>query len=780
MKGNSASKRQGGKGQITLHPCPRTIMKKRLKIGLALLVFLFAIGEGISFFYLHNVERAISHMDETAYPLLSTSKTMSQKVAESQMELYRYKGGMTRYIDELINDVEELDEAAHALLSSDEIASLRTELKALSALIEQYKQLVSQVITTSDPKSVRILGESAFQNGLQIQKIAAKVENLTHSHVVEDNTQMMHAARTSIVVVTTVFVLFVLLFVILGMHIYERTMNPISQLLTAIQGIAQGKLEHTVPVNSNDEVGILANAFNQMTRKLKVSHDELKDRAKELTILHEISATLKSAMDEDEVLQFTLRGATEGLGFENALLFLLDRSSGKFVLKLSEGPSVTNMPPSFQIELDKSTCFTSAIMNKQPIQIVLQGEPHKTVNSTLHESLGPTAVLVPLVGRKEQRCWEIRNCNRHQCPAFQSKELQCWIVSETRCEGCESKSLAAKLNDCLNCEVFSAVGVLAVGHSEGMLAPAAKIEMLATFANQAGLAIETAQLYGKLQQFNTDLENQVEQATQKLVETQEQLSQSEKLAAIGHLAAGIAHGINNPLAVISNYTQSLLIDIKDPELREELQRIKQAVKKATSITRDLLEFSRPNPSKKERVDIHECLEDAIELAQYQSLFKQVTLRKNFAATTPTVYGNYRQLEEVCLNIILNAGQAMAGEGQLTITTTNTLNQQSPNRDVQTVPQGKDAPMQLPQGVAREFIEINFTDTGPGIKAENLHQIFEPFFTTKDVGEGVGLGMYVSYWIVEHHGGTIEVKSEEEDGATFIITLPIISEHREEK
>ena len=151
-------------------------MKNTLKWGLALLVLLFVLVEGIAYFSWRKAQLNISHMDEIMYPLLSASKTLSAKVAESQMQLSRFRLDRTGDIDNLINDVEELDDSAKTLLSSGEFANVQTEFEELSALIEQYQLLVSQVITTKDPKAVLPLSEAAFQCGLKIQNLATKAE----------------------------------------------------------------------------------------------------------------------------------------------------------------------------------------------------------------------------------------------------------------------------------------------------------------------------------------------------------------------------------------------------------------------------------------------------------------------------------------------------------------------------------------------------------------------------------------------------------------------------
>ena len=236
----------------------------------------------------------------------------------------------------------------------------------------------------------------------------------------------------------------------------------------------------------------------------------------------------------------------------------------------------------------------------------------------------------------------------------------------------------------------------------------------------------------------------------KLEETHLQLVRSEKMASLGKLAAGIAHEINTPLGGILIYSSLLMEELNpDHPKRADLGRIVQEASRCKEIVKSLLEFARQTEPKMEAIDVNRAITDGLFFLENQALFHNVQIVKNLSPHLPFIRGNQGQLKQVFMNIIVNAAEAMHGNGRLTITT-------SPS------PNGKS-------------ILIEFTDTGEGITDENLSHIFEPFFTTKAVGKGTGLGLSTSYGIIEDHGGKISVTSQVGKGTTFSIELPTHSE-----
>ena len=233
----------------------------------------------------------------------------------------------------------------------------------------------------------------------------------------------------------------------------------------------------------------------------------------------------------------------------------------------------------------------------------------------------------------------------------------------------------------------------------------------------------------------------------ELEKTQLQLLQSEKMASLGKLAAGVAHQINNPLGGITLYAKLALEEYELEEgVREDLGRILRDAERCRDTVKELLEFTRQTRHLMRPHDINEVISRTLFLLENQSLFQNIEIEKKIGESLPPVQADIQQLNHLFMNIILNAAQAMDGKGKLWIET-----------------------FKVP---AKEQIGIEISDTGPGIAEEDLPHIFEPFYTTKEEGEGTGLGLSLAYGIVENHGGHITVCNKSTGGALFNISLPI--------
>ncbi len=231
---------------------------------------------------------------------------------------------------------------------------------------------------------------------------------------------------------------------------------------------------------------------------------------------------------------------------------------------------------------------------------------------------------------------------------------------------------------------------------------------------------------------------------------EEQLARTEKLAALGQLAAGLAHEINNPLGGILVYSYLLLEDLapEQPE-RAQVEKIVREATRCKEIVQGLLDFSRHMPSKMVPLNINAILEEAIYLVRDHLLFQDIKLVKEFQAALAPVLGDKNKLEQVFINLLMNCGESMEGEGRLTVTTS--------------------------MEAGGEMLQIRFRDTGPGIPQGHLSRLFDPFFTTKEVGKGVGLGLSISYGIIQKHRGRVSVESTCPHGTTFLVELPVHQE-----
>jgi two-component system NtrC family sensor kinase len=240
----------------------------------------------------------------------------------------------------------------------------------------------------------------------------------------------------------------------------------------------------------------------------------------------------------------------------------------------------------------------------------------------------------------------------------------------------------------------------------------------------------------------------IKERDQKLLEyTKRKIMESERLAIVGQLAAGVAHEINNPLGSILIYSSLILEDLPEnsPE-KENLQKIVKQTTRCKGIVRGLLDFSRQTEPEMKQDNIHHVIEDVLSLVKNQSLFLNVKITKKYDLTIPNIMFDKAKIQQVFVNILLNAVESMEGQGELTIETCYSTD--------------------------KKFINVNFTDTGYGIRKENIKKIFDPFFSASHKPYSTGLGLSISYGIIKKHKGNISVVSKVGEGSTFVISLPI--------
>jgi two-component system, NtrC family, sensor kinase len=251
----------------------------------------------------------------------------------------------------------------------------------------------------------------------------------------------------------------------------------------------------------------------------------------------------------------------------------------------------------------------------------------------------------------------------------------------------------------------------------------------------------------ELVEWGHTLEKKVQEKTQAIQRAQAQLIHSEKLASLGRMAAGVAHEINSPLTGIVTFGHLLLK--KFPPGTEEYEDVEVIIEQAnrcSTIIKGLLGFARASAAEKAPTNINDVLMHSLNILRNKADFFNIKLLTNLDANLSLVKADPSQLQQVFMNMIMNAADAIEGRGTITVTTKDTKE-------------------------GRDFVEIEFHDTGPGISDENLEKLFEPFFTTKPVGKGTGLGLAVSHGIIQEHGGKIIVRTKLGEGTSFFVRLP---------
>jgi signal transduction histidine kinase/DNA-binding response OmpR family regulator len=425
---------------------------------------------------------------------------------------------------------------------------------------------------------------------------------------------------------------------------------------------------------------------DQLTEGLMKVNRQLERRVKELQIIYNVGKSVTALLDLPELLTRIVEAGLYVTGAEEGSLLLIDRKTGDLFMRAARGLG-EKFARGFRVKVQDTIAG----------QVVRTGEPYWTAS--------------------DEQSVKVKTNYLVKALAYVPLKVGAKVIGVLLVDNKISNTPFTE-ND---------------------------IYLLSMLADYAAIAISKARLYGTAKSFNKELERRVEERTAELRATQEQLVQAEKLASIGQLAAGVAHEINNPIGVILGFAQLMLKRTpEDNAMHKPLATIEREGLRCKGIVQDLLDFAAQRQPVLSRVDINAVIEAASDLMPHHVNSEKVEVVKGYAPDLPRVLGDENQLQQVFLNIMLNAYQAMPDGGKLRIASR----------------------------VADGEVYAVFVDTGMGISQENLKRIFDPFFTTKEVGEGTGLGLSISYGIIEQHGGTIEVESEVGVGSTFTVRLPV--------
>ncbi|MFO7678483.1 MAG: ATP-binding protein [Chloroflexota bacterium] len=417
-----------------------------------------------------------------------------------------------------------------------------------------------------------------------------------------------------------------------------------------------------------------------------ISSEQNWEQAKALAAIHEAGREIAASLDLDRTLHLVMQKAAETLPIDAGVLFILDQTSQHHRVAVSH-----NIPP------EQVDTITFAFNEGVPGWVRQQRQSLIIDDARLDARVHPTVVAVGVLS-----------------------VLAVPLI-------CREKI----------------VGVLTLFcQSETHAFDAAALQLAQVFADQAAVFLENARLVAELRGWTAELEQRVAERTRQLEEKQAQIIRAERLAAVGQLAASVAHEINNPLQAISLYLQLLTEETLSAGGDRRLGVVQQEFDRIATIVGRLLDFQRPQAGEQQPVNVAAALNYVVMLAEKQVQRSGVTLQQNLPDNLPPVLAVENQLKQVFLNLILNAAEAMPAGGQLTITACH----------------------------HDEKLAVEFADTGPGLTPEAQAHLFDPFFTTKK--EGSGLGLAVSHEIVANHGGELMVSSRPGQGATFTVVLPV--------
>ncbi|MDH4100506.1 MAG: ATP-binding protein, partial [Nitrospirota bacterium] len=453
--------------------------------------------------------------------------------------------------------------------------------------------------------------------------------------------------------------------------------------------------------------------------------EENRRRVLELSTLYDVSYAMRRTVKLTQLYHVILTGATisDGLGFNRAMLFIVNERSNVLEGVMAVGPSSASEAGAIWSDLVRSgrTILDFPLLDTE--ETALRDSP---INRKIREIRVPLEDRTLLLGKV-------------------IAERKSFNINDTTHDPLIDPALAAWVD----ARAFAVVPLVARDHAIGLLLvdnlfsgkaiEEENMQFLSMFANQAGLAIENAKMYHNL-----------EQANKNLREAQNKLIQAEKMAALGQMAAGIAHEIRNPLVSIGGFARRLAGRVgEETQEKRYAEIIIKEVRRIEKIVQDILTFSKDSAPAMEECSVNDIVEDAIGLYTEDLAESGCRVVKELASDLPPILVDPQQLMQVLTNIISNAEQAMTGGGELAIRTF----------------------------IADESgsVGVSIDDTGGGIPEDIMSNIFTPFFTTKVAGTGLGLS--ICHRIIEKHEGKIEVRSEEGHGTKFVIKLPYRRERR---
>jgi signal transduction histidine kinase/putative methionine-R-sulfoxide reductase with GAF domain len=447
----------------------------------------------------------------------------------------------------------------------------------------------------------------------------------------------------------------------------------------------------SVPMCIKDRVIGVINCYTSYPHFFSKSEREILTTVANQAAICIENSGLMETMDIEEILRLVLEGVTKNIGFDRARLYLVNEKRNILECKMAVGIDEEKIK-GIMLRLDpEDSVVARSVFEKKPF-VIPDAKKDPRINPFLREKFNLHSLLVVPLLAKEKAWGAI---------AADFMEPNKNITQEA-------------------------------------------LESVMTFSQQAGLAIHNAFMYQELKAFSQQMEEKIEKTTADLRKAETQLIRSEKLAALGQLAAGIAHEIRNPLTSINILIHSLIENLPAEHSRwEDLKVIEGEILRMNEIVDQFLRFAKPASPLFEKTDLVPIFEEILQLLKPQIEKAKITVKKEFGPL-PLITVDKEQIKQVILNLLMNAIQAMPGGGELSMSGRFS----------------KDG----------YWVELTIQDSGVGIPPEDLDKLFDPFFSTKE--GGIGLGLSIAHRIIDQHHGKIEVESNPGKGTLFTIWLPI--------
>ena len=447
----------------------------------------------------------------------------------------------------------------------------------------------------------------------------------------------------------------------------------------------------SVPMCIKERVTGVINCYTSYPHSFSKNEEEMLSTVANQAAICIENSGLMGTLDIDEILRLVLEGVTKNIGFDRARLYLVNQRRNVLECKMAVGIDEERLK-GITLPLDpKESIVARSIFEKQPF-VIPDASKDPRVNPILKEKFNlHSLVVIPL------------------------------LVKE---------------------RALGAIAADFVEPSKNITKEA--LESVMVYAQQAGLAIHNAFMYQELKAFSLQMEEKIQKTTAVLRKTEAQLVRSDKLAALGQLAAGVAHEIRNPLTSINILIHSLTENYPaGSSNREDFKVIAEEINRINEIVDQFLRFAKPAPPLLAKAEVLSIFEETLQLLRPQIEKQQILVQKDFQPL-PSILMDREQMKQAILNLLLNAVQAMPKGGRLAL-------------------KGR-----VPEG--NRWVQLSIQDSGVGIPGEDIDKLFNPFFSTKE--GGVGLGLSITHRIIDQHDGKIEVESTPGKGTLFTVWLPV--------
>ena len=554
-----------------------------------------------------------------------------------------------------------------------------------------------------------------------------------------------------------------------GVHLLaKRIVKPVVSVRDAALRVADGNLDSKVPVITHDEIGVLAESFNQMTFKLKTLYDEIRKNEEHFRALIESSTDIIAVFDQSGVTKFFSPSVERTLGYN------LDELLGRNAFELIYPEDISRIKDVFSRTVEEGFTFYRVVL-----RVMDKNGGWRTFEATVKNLLDNPAVSGIVVNARDiTEKTKAENALRESEERYRSffeedltgdyiatpdgAVLSCnpafaRILGFSSIEDVKKHNLYSFYSDALNFEKFLEV-----------LEKNKKLE----YFEKEMRNIQGKQIYvveNAIGRFNgagklVEIQGYIFDNTERR-QLEEKLYHVQKMEAVGRLAGGIAHDFNNLLTAIIGYSEMLLLkNSLDKDSYANVHEIKKAADRAALLTQQLLAYGRKQVLQPKVIDLNQLVMN-MEMMLKRLLREDIYLKTKLDSGLMPIKADPGQIEQVIMNLVVNARDAMPNGGKIIIETKNTFLDESYCEDYPEISPGT-------------YVMLSINDSGCGMDEETRAKIFDPFFTTKEVGKGTGLGLSTVFGIIKQSDGHISVDSDVNRGSTFTIYLPIIDDSNE--